>query len=140
VWLYRLLLRLYPASFRNEYDEPMCRLFAERHRHASAGERARLWIEALYDAIATAPRVHLDILAQDLRYARRSLLRSPSFALTAMLVTALGIGATTAAFSVADRVLFPRLPYADAERIVRIWEKVPSRRPSKRWARTARFP
>ena len=123
--LYRLLLRLYPASFRHEYGDQMRRLFDDRRRRATAGERAHLWIEALYDAVATAPRVHLDILKQDLRYARRSLLRAPSFAITAVLVTALGIGATTAAFSVADRVLFPRLPYADPDRIVRIWEKVP---------------
>ena len=123
--LYRLLLRLYPASFRHEYGDQMCRIFAERRRRATTGERVQLWIEVLYDAIATAPRVHLDILRQDLRYARRSLLRSPSFAVTAILITALGIGATTAAFSVAERVLFSRLPYANPEGIVRIWEKVP---------------
>lgn len=118
--LYRLLLRFYPASFRNEYGEEMCRLFAGRQARGEA-----VWREAIADALLTAPRVHLDILRQDLRYARRSLLRSPWFAITAILVTALGIGATTAAFSVASRVLFPALPYAEADRIVRIWEKTP---------------
>ena len=93
--LYRLLLRLYPASFRNEYGEEMCRLFAERRRVAGVGA----WIEVLSDAFTTAPRIHLDVLTQDLRYARRSLLRTPAFALTAIAVTALGIGANTAELS-----------------------------------------
>ena len=123
--LYRVLLRLYPASFRAEYGEELCRLFRERQRGATRLQRIGLWGEALTDAFATAPRIHLDILRQDLRYARRSLLRAPAFAVTAILVTALGIGATTAAFSVADRVLFPPLPFQDPSRIVRIWEKVP---------------
>ena len=121
--LYRLLLRCYPASFRNEYGEEMCRLFAERQALGHA-----VWREAIADALFIAPRVHLDILRQDLRYARRSLLRSPWFATTAVLVTALGIAATTAAFSVASRVLFPALPYAEVDRIVRIWEKTPGYR------------
>ena len=59
---------------------------------------------------------------QDLRYAVRSLLRSPGFALTAVLVTALGVGANTAAFSVADFVLFRPLPFADPETLVRLCE------------------
>ena len=122
---YRLLLRCYPRSFRHEYGEEMYRLFDERRRRATPAGRAALWAEALGDAVGTAPRVHLDILRQDLRYARRALSQSRSFAVTAILVTALGIGATTAAFSVCDRVLFPRLPYQDPERIVRIWEKIP---------------
>lgn len=121
--VYRLLLRLYPASFRNEYGEEMYRLFAERRARGDA-----VWREAIVDACVTAPRVHLDILRQDVRYARRSLLRSPWFTITAVLVSALGIGATTAVFSVASRVLFPTLPYTDAKRIVRIWEKTPGYR------------
>ena len=120
--LYRLLLRLYPASFRNEYGEEMCRLFAERRRVAGVGA----WIEVLSDAFTTAPRIHLDVLIQDLRYARRSLLRTPAFALTAIAVTALGIGANTAVFSIADRVLLRPLPFRDPDRLVRIWENAPS--------------
>ena len=123
--LYRLLLRLYPASFRYQYGEEMCRLFAERGARSTRAGRVALWREAFADAIGTAPRVHLDILRQDLRYARRSLFRSPWFSFTAVTVTALGIGATTAAFSVASRVPFPALPYQEPERIVRIWEKTP---------------
>jgi putative ABC transport system permease protein len=124
--LHRLLLRLYPASFRHEYGDEMIRLFAERRRGAAgAVERLALWIEALRDACITAPRVHLDILAQDLRYTRRTLARTPGFAVAAVLVMALGIGATTAVFSVADRVLFRPLPFTDPQRLVQVWESVP---------------
>jgi putative ABC transport system permease protein len=123
--LYRLLLRVYPASFRHEYGEELCRLHAERRAGASRSTRLALWREALADAAVTAPRVHADILRHDLRYACRALLRAPIFAATAMLVIAIGIGATTATFSVANRVLFPALPYEAPDRIVRIWEKTP---------------
>jgi predicted permease len=123
--LYRLLLRFYPASFRHEYGEEMVRLFEERRRHVSAVERVQLWIEAIGDAASAAPRVHVDILRQDLRYTLRALTRTPGFAVAAIIVMALGIGATTAVFSIADRVLLRPLPYRDPERLVRVWENAP---------------
>ena len=58
----------------------------------------------------------------DLRYAFRTLHRSPGFALTAILITALGVGANTAAFSVADFVLLRPLPFADPDNLVRLCE------------------
>ena len=54
----------------------------------------------------------------DLRYATRSLLRQPSFALTAIFTLALGIGATTAIFSVVNAVILRPLPFARPDRIV----------------------
>jgi predicted permease len=121
--LYRLLLRLYPAAFRHEYGEELCRLFA-RHRRDAAGPLALLvlWIGAVADTAANAARVHLDILRQDLRHTSRTLLRTPGFTLTAIVVTALGVGATTAAFTVADHVLVRPLPFRDADRLVKILE------------------
>ena len=58
-------------------------------------------------------------LVQDVRYAWRQLLRSPGFALTAVVSMALGIGATTAIFRVIYSALLHPFPYRDAERIVR---------------------
>ncbi|HEY3990868.1 MAG TPA: ABC transporter permease [Acidobacteriaceae bacterium] len=55
---------------------------------------------------------------QDLRYALRQLRRNPGFALTAILTLALGIGATTAVFSVVEQMLLTELPYRDADHIV----------------------
>jgi predicted permease len=79
-------------------------------------------IEVLQEVIVNAPAVHWDMLKQDLRYTRRSLTRSRGFAVTAILVIALGVGANTAAFSVADFVLFRPLSFPDPESLVRICE------------------
>ena len=66
--------------------------------------------------------MHLDILRQDLRYTLRTLLRAPGFAVTAIVVTALGVGATTAAFTLADHVLLRPLPFPEPDRLVKILE------------------
>jgi predicted permease len=118
-----LLLRLYPASFRNEYGDEI-RAVLEANLAAASGplERARIRLAAIGDAIATAGRVHAELAGQDLRYAARSLARSPGFAATAIIVTALGIGANTAAFSVADFVLLRPLPYDHPEQLVQLWQ------------------
>src|SRR5579875_3136710 len=57
-------------------------------------------------------------IVQDLRYAVRQLRHNPGFALTAILTLALGIGATTAVFSVVEQMLLRQLPYREADRIV----------------------
>ena len=62
----------------------------------------------------------METLVQDLRFAVRSLLRQPGFALTAIVTLALGIGATTAIFSVVDAIILRPLPFERAERIVAI--------------------
>jgi predicted permease len=130
---YRLLLRLYPRSFRNEYGEELCRIFARRRRDASGlGSIALLWIGAFGDTLVNAARVHFDILRQDLRHTSRTLRRTPGFTVTAVIVTALGVGATTAAFTLADHVLLRPLPFPEPDRLVKIWEGSTSRPASAR--------
>ena len=63
----------------------------------------------------------LETLANDLRFGLRQLVKSPAFALTAILTLALGIGATTAIFSVVKAVLLAPLPYNNPGRIVAVW-------------------
>src|SRR5690349_17072482 len=60
-------------------------------------------------------------LVRDFRYAARSLARTPSFTVVAVVVLALGIGATSAIFSLVSAVWLKPLPFADAERIVTLW-------------------
>lgn len=59
----------------------------------------------------------MEDLTQDLRYGARTLRKNPAFSLVAVLTLALGIGATTAMFSVAYGILFRSLPYPDADRV-----------------------
>jgi putative ABC transport system permease protein len=62
---------------------------------------------------------------QDARYAARAWRRSPGFAAAALLTLTLGIGATTAVFSVVYGILLRPLPYPAADRLVRVWEEHP---------------
>ncbi|HEY2820124.1 MAG TPA: ABC transporter permease [Candidatus Acidoferrum sp.] len=69
--------------------------------------------------------VFFDDLAQDLRYAFRTLRKNPGFTLVAILTLALGIGANTAVFSVIDSVILRPLPFANANRLVWLNGKFP---------------
>jgi putative ABC transport system permease protein len=120
---YDLLLRLLPSSFRSEYADEMRAIFARRRRDAGGPVATlALWADAVRDIVACSSRVHLDVLRQDLRYIGRSLSRAPGFALTVVVVAALGVGATTAAFSITDHVLVRPLPFPAADRLVQLWQ------------------
>ena len=66
----------------------------------------------------------LEDLRQDVRYAIRTLWHSPGFAAVAIVTLAVGIGATTAIYSIVDTILLRPLPYADSARLVRVVENV----------------
>src|SRR5262245_28828781 len=120
---YGLLLHLYPASFRNEYGSEMRAVFERRRAQTSASGMPALWMAAIGETVMNAAAVHSDILRQDLSYTARMVRRTPGFALTAVVIVALGIGATTAAFSVTDFVLLRPLPFAEPDRLVNMWER-----------------
>src|SRR5215470_9956805 len=66
-----------------------------------------------------------DDLIQDLRICVRSLLRAPTLTLTIVVTVGLGIGATTVIFSAVHAALLRPLPYADSDRLVRIYTDAP---------------
>src|SRR6185369_9731286 len=69
--------------------------------------------------------IWLEQLLQDLRFGMRALGKNPGFTLVAVLTLALGIGATTAIFSVAYAVVLRPLPFPESERLVTIWTQAP---------------
>jgi putative ABC transport system permease protein len=120
--LYRMMLRAYPADFRDEYGPEMVRLFRNR---STAEPLLALWLHTLLDWAVTVPSRHLDVLRQDLRYGFRVLFRAPGFTAAAVLSLALGIGGTTAIFSAVYAVVLKPLPYRDPGRLVQVTEAVP---------------
>lgn len=120
--LYRALLHLFPGSFRNAYGEEMVEIFAARLEGHSAVGRLLIFLGAVAEEVPNALAAHWELLRQDIHFSLRTLWRSKAFSMTAIVVTAIGVGANTAAFSAADFVLFRPLPYQDADELVRLCE------------------
>ena len=60
-------------------------------------------------------------LTNDIRYGLRAFVRAPAFTTVALLTIALGIGATTAIYSVVNAVILRPLPYPQSDRLVQMW-------------------
>jgi len=81
----------------------------------------------------------MNMLTQDIRIALRAFARDPGFTLVAVLSLAIGIGANTSIFSVANALLLRPLPYKDASRLVILWNRSPGLEISQDWFSTAQY-
>ena len=112
------------AEWVAEWTGELSHRWQSLHDDGRAGRAARfaLWMRALGaipDACWLRRRLtETPMLTNDVRYAIRTLLRRPGFTTVVVLTLSLGIGATTAIFSVVNVVLLRSLPFADAERLV----------------------
>src|SRR5258706_15025090 len=117
--LYRVLLRCYPAEFRDEYAREMTQVF----RDGGVERAPRLWLDLIADVLSTAPKEHLHVLLQDLRYTARMIWKAPAFTAAVVLTVALGIGANTAIFSFVYAVMLRPLPFKEPQRLMQVAEK-----------------
>ena len=117
------LLRLLPFEIREAHGGEMEQVLRASYNERRRGplSAARFWGAAILDVIRIAPREHAEATVQDVRFTVRTLARAPGFALTALLTTALGVGATTAVFSFVNAVLLKPLPYPDPGRLMIVW-------------------
>jgi predicted permease len=114
---FRRLLGLYPADFRAEWGGEMEDLFAQRKRREPL---RRLLLEVTLDTCKTAPKEHLAMLVQDIRYSARALANNPGFTAIAVLSIALGVGANSSIYALAQALLLRPLAIQDPSGLLRI--------------------
>src|SRR5271170_6979765 len=81
----------------------------------------------------------MNTLLKDLRHAFRVLIAARAFTMAALLSLAIGVGANTAIFSIVDGLLLHPLPYANAERLVILWNSSPGLNITEDWFSTAQY-
>jgi putative ABC transport system permease protein len=129
----RSLLRVFPRNFRERFGGDIADHFSTRSREVRA-RRGRLgvirfWINSVIDVIQAAAAERreegakrtgttLSDLKLDVRFAIRALRRTPGFTVVALLTLSLGIGATTAMFSILNTAMGRALPYSEPDRLV----------------------
>ena len=147
----RLLLRLYPRSYRrqcaDELEIAFLACIERERRRAGAVGAAYAWTRLIADTLGAALLMRLDAfqqrrrssggdstrlgdnmfsrLLQDVKYGARALRHAPIFSTTVVLTLALAIAATTAVFSLVDATLLKSLPYREPDRLVHMYQSIP---------------
>jgi len=112
---YSLLLHLYPAQFRENYELEMVLAFGELRQRDGA---ARTWVLTLWDLLRSVPLEHAAALHQDFAFAWRKLAASPGTVALIVLTIAAGAGVNVANYSSMDALLFRPLAVDEPERVV----------------------
>jgi predicted permease len=111
------------AHLAQEIDDNIARGLSEEEARRQAYLKFGNPQQVLEDVWQWNTAAFIDNLWRDLRYAVRTLSRTPGFSVIAVLVMALGIGANTALFTVVRSVLLRPLPFKDPERLVMLYEQ-----------------
>lgn len=126
VSLYRILLKLYPPGFREDYAGPMEKEFRDELAESKGvGNIALLWARLLVDLALSLPRQILREALQDLRHTLRHWSKRPwqtGFAISAL---AIAIGSNTGVFSVVNALLLRSLPFRDPDRLALLHQFIP---------------
>ncbi len=120
--IYRWLLKLYPAGFREEFGVPLEQQFRDDYRDAQgAPQRVGIWLAAITDLAVSIPNQLVHELTLDVRHAVR--LYGRRWVTTCLTVLALGlaIGMSTGVFSVLNALLLRGLPFQKSEQLVELW-------------------
>jgi putative ABC transport system permease protein len=142
--LLRLLLRVYPRAFREEFGDDLLLLSRDAWRDAGISGRVSLCLDLLrgaatqrfsarkvvpvrgspftVHAVPSSSELTMRDMLAEFRQAVRSLGRTPGFSLAVILTLGLGIGANTAIFSVVDGVLLRPAPFQAMDRLTMVWE------------------
>lgn len=131
---FRLLLRLYPADFRDEMGDGFLETYRERAHVTVARRGARglawLWLRALLDALRNGPAERLRPAAswrrpgnwgRDIELARRRLLRSPGFVAATLTTLTVGFGAFAVVYTALDKIVLAPMPYHEPDDLYFVW-------------------
>jgi putative ABC transport system permease protein len=125
--LFMAALHLYPPAYREEYGREMTLVLLDRLRNETSGVlRAWMALVAILSVAVDAAGQHVRLLGQDLRLAARLLRREKWFAAVAIGTLAMGIGLSSAVFSVGKLLLIDPLPYREADRVATVWVTNPA--------------
>ncbi|MBZ5582264.1 MAG: ADOP family duplicated permease [Acidobacteriia bacterium] len=116
--IYRWLIKLYPAGFREEYGAAVERQLQDEYRDSRGG--VRFWLRAFADLAVSIPAQIAREMRQDLGYAARVYRRRLLPTTLAFAALALAIGAATGIFSVVNALLIRSLPFRDPGRLVEV--------------------
>jgi putative ABC transport system permease protein len=130
-WLTRLRFLLAPKPHREIDEELQFHLEQQTEANVAAGmtpQEARRQATIAFGGVERTkeeshqqrPSFYIETVVQDIRYAFRGFARNPAVTLTILVTLMLGIGSTTAVFSIVDRILFRSLPYGNADRLVSV--------------------
>lgn len=126
VSLYRILLKLYPPGFREDYAGPMEKQFRDELAESRGmGNIAVLWVRLLVDLALSVPRQISRDALQDLRHTLRHWCKRPWQTGFAIFALAIAIGSNTGVFSVVNALLLRSLPFRDPDRLALLHQFIP---------------